>query len=172
MSVAGGTAVASGETEVRPEAPTTFGVAFGGPTASSWREQALTRIAEIEDLAEAFRPRSKDRSELGHVLAERIHRHLQTARDAAEGKPGPGQRKRRGWTRFKALVGGSPLERTASNIDAAEADLLRIAPAEHFDGQLPSMLTHVRAHLPIDDPRRQSMESLCNPSRVPAATAT
>jgi hypothetical protein len=31
-------------------------------------------------------------------------------------------------SRFRALLGGSPLERTAGNIDAAEADLLRIAP--------------------------------------------
>lgn len=130
--------------------------AFGGPTASSWREQALTRVAELEHLADAFRAGFKEHRPEGEVLAERLHLHLQTAREAAEGQP-----KRGRWTRMRSLVGGSPLERTASNLDAAEIDLLRIAPPEFLHGQLPSLLANARAHLPIDDPRRQSIELIC-----------
>jgi hypothetical protein len=130
--------------------------AFGGPTASSWREQALTRVAELEHLADAFRAGFTREWPEGEVLAERMHRHLQTAREAAEGQP-----KRGRWTRMRSLVGGSPLERTASNLDAAEIDLLRIAPPEFLHGQLPSLLANARAHLPIDDPRRQSIELIC-----------
>src|SRR5205823_4195368 len=147
------------------------GAALGGPTASSWREQALTRIAEIEDLAEAFtvpeasaegQPNEADsRVSMQTVLAARIRRHLATARQAADGRRPPRGR----WVRFKALVGGSPLERTASNLDAADADLLRIAPPEYLEGQLPGLLAHVRAHLALDDPRRMEMEQLCAPGR-------
>ena len=65
--------------------------ALGGPTASSWREQALTRVAEIEDLADAFtaagaEPRAADPDvRMRAVLAARIRRHLETAREAADG---------------------------------------------------------------------------------------
>jgi hypothetical protein len=141
------------------------GAALGGPTASSWREQALTRVAEIEDLAEAFtvadpEPSAADSdARMRAVLAARIRRHLDTAREAADGTlPRRGR-----WARFKALLGGSPLERTASNLDAAEADLLRVAPPDYLEGQLPGLLAHVRAHLAPDDPRRKEMEELCNP---------
>jgi hypothetical protein len=144
-------------------APEAFGAAIGGPTASSWREQALTRIAELEDLADAFRDPATERA----VLAERIHRHVRTARDAAAGKP---QGKHGPWQRFKALVGGSPLERTASNVDAAEADLLRLAPPAYLAGQLPGLVAHVRSHLPLDDPRRQEMETICANAKTRALT--
>ena len=143
------------------------GAALGGPTASSWREQALTRVAEIEDLADAFtaagaEPRAADSDvRMRAVLAARIRRHLETAREAADGTS-----PRRGrWARFKALLGGSPLERTASNLDAAEADLLRLAPPEYLQGQLPGLLAHVRAHLALADPRRREVEELCTPGR-------
>ena len=142
------------------------GAALGGPTASSWREQALTRVAEIEDLAEAFtiadaEPSADSDARMRAVLAARIRRHLDTAREAADGT----QPERGRWDRFKALVGGSPLERTASNLDAAEPDLLRVAPPDYLAGQLPGLLGHVRAHLAPDDPRRKEMEELCSPSR-------
>jgi hypothetical protein len=144
MAVKLGTdAPADGDQGAAAATPAPFGEASGEPTASSWREQALTRIAELEDLADAFGDPDQTRA----VLAERIHRHLRTAREAADGSGSRG-----GWTRLKALVGGSPLERTASNMDAAEADLLRLAPVGYVEGQLPGMLAYVRAHLPFEDP--------------------
>src|SRR3954470_21569557 len=126
---------------------------FGGPTASSWREQALTRVAEIENLTAGF----EDPARLRAVLAERMGRHLETAREAADGT----LPKRKRWTRLKAVVGGSALERTASNLDAAEIDLLRVAPPAYLLGQLPTLLANARAHLPLEDPRRQSIEAIC-----------
>ena len=59
------------------------------------------------------------------------------------------------------LLGGSPLERTASNLHAAEVDLLRLAPPTYFCGQLPGLLASARAHLSYDDPRRQAIEEIC-----------
>src|SRR3954447_14029265 len=126
--------------------------AIGGPTASSWREQALTRIAELEDLTEVLRQTS---AEPWDILPDRIHRHLKTAREAASGTD-----KRSTWLRLKGVIAGSSLERTASNIDAAEADLLRLAKPEYLDGQLPSLVAHVAAHLPAGDPRRLRVEAL------------
>jgi hypothetical protein len=121
---------------------------FGGPTASSWREQALTRVAELENLAARYRDRDP-------VLVQGMLRHLETARKAADGK----EHSRLG--RLRPFLGGSPLERTASNLHAAEIDLLRVTPKEYLCGQLPSLLANARAHLGADDPRRQAMERIC-----------
>src|SRR4051794_29426449 len=166
----------SGEHAISPAESTQIytgeNTAIGGPTDSSWREQALTRIAELEDLAFAFTdPKTMDR--MHQVLATRIHRHLSTAREAAGGEPeatspdaqasdndhdGHGRRPRLRRRRHTlgAGVSGWALERTASHVDAAEADLLRLAPPDYFAGQLPGILAHVRAHLPVNDPRRNT----------------
>jgi hypothetical protein len=122
--------------------------AFGGPTASSWREQALTRVAELEILADAFTERDSD-------ILRGLRRHLRTARSAANGKETPW------WRRLMPLLGGSPLERTASNLHAAEVDLLRLAPPTYLCGQLPGLLASARAHLSYEDPRRQAIEEIC-----------
>src|SRR3954469_11094107 len=87
---------------------------IGGPTASSWREQALTRIAELGGLTEVLR---RESTEPWEIPPDPIPRHPKTARDAASGAE-----KRSTWLRLKGVVAGSSLERTASNIDAAEAD--------------------------------------------------
>ncbi|HEX5783038.1 MAG TPA: hypothetical protein VFX80_14005 [Solirubrobacteraceae bacterium] len=120
---------------------------FGGPTASSWREQALTRVAELENLALSFG--NKDSAVVQGML-----RHLETARKAADG----GEHSRLG--RLRPFLGGSPLERTASNLHAAEIDLLRVAPTSYLYGQLPSLLANARAHLAAEDPRRQAIEAI------------
>src|ERR687893_676651 len=53
---------------------------IAGPTRASWREGALTRTAELEVLTEYFRRYPDEPVE---VLASRIQRHVNTARDAA-----------------------------------------------------------------------------------------
>jgi hypothetical protein len=128
--------------------PRTETLTFGGPTASSWREQALTRVAELENLADTF---GRDDPE----SVQGMRRHLETARRAADGQ----EHSRLG--RLRPFLGGSPLERTASNLHAAEIDLLRVAPDEYLCGQLPSLLANARAHLAAEDPRRQAIETIC-----------
>jgi hypothetical protein len=135
-------------------APLVSQAAIGGPTTSSWREQALTRIAELENLTDVFATQA-GLSEADRVLADRTRRHLVTARDAAQGEPG-----RSVWKKIAGAYAGSSLERTASNIDAAEADLLRLAPEAYVAGQIPSLLAHVRSHLQADDPRAERLEQL------------
>jgi hypothetical protein len=62
---------------------------------------------------------------------------------------------------------GSPLERAASNVDAAEAHLLRVAPERYLRGHLPSLLAQVRRHLAADDPRRERFEAIAARAGLP-----
>jgi hypothetical protein len=113
----------------------------------AWRECSLTRIAELESLLEWLRRR--DSALADDPLATAAESHLQAARLAAGGR-------HRRW----AGITGSVTEGARSNIDAAEATLLRMAPTDYLIGQLPSLLNGVRRHLPPADPRRLQFEFL------------
>lgn len=124
----------------------------GGPVTSGWREGTLTRAKELESLCSwvlANHPR-----ENGDVLAKAVLVHLQAAREAATAaKLNPRKT-------FRFFRHGSLIERAMSNLDAAEANLLNIAPAEHVLGQIPCLLRHVQVHLVPNDPRRQEFERI------------
>ena len=82
------------------------------------------------------------------ALSTSIHYHLEAARDAALGKkPDPK------WLRI--FRNGPLIERAMSNLDAAEAQLLNLAPPDYVHGQMPSLLRHVQRHLGPTDPGRQ-----------------
>jgi hypothetical protein len=138
-------------------APPTF--IIGGPAVSSWREQALTRIAELRTLCHWVRAQTSDAG--ADDLVASIEAHLNAAEDAAAGntKQGP-------WRGVRSWVTGSPIERTASNCEAAEADLLRLAPLWYLRGQMPSFLVAARRHLAADDPRRVRLEELARSART------
>jgi len=65
-----------------------------------------------------------------------------------------------GWAKLKSVVGGAAVERTNSQLDTVETDLLRLAPDPYLRGQLPNLVAHVRAHLQPGDPRRQRVETV------------
>jgi len=142
--------------------------AVEGPVARPWREGALTRAHELHALsvwALADRCTPKGTSENHQVLVDAIWFHLQAARDAAKGiKPPPVQGKRSIWFRmfhwFYWFRNASLIERATSNIDAAEALLLNLAPPSYLLGQMPSLLNHVQRNLPSTDPRRQEFERI------------
>jgi hypothetical protein len=138
-------------------APPTF--IIGGPAVSSWREQALTRIAELRTLCHWVRAQTNEAG--ADELVASIEAHLFAAEEAAAGtiKLGP----LRG---FRSWVTGSPIERTASNCEAAEADLLRLAPLWYLRGQMPSLLVAVRRHLAANDPRRVRLEEIGRSART------
>jgi hypothetical protein len=118
----------------------------GGPAPAAWREHVFTREAELRTLASVLAgPRSPE----SQLLLAAIDAHLDSARAAAERRGGRGL-----WKRFVAGVTGSDVERAMSNLDAAEATLLRLAPTPYLRGQMPSLLNSVRQHLPAHDPRR------------------
>jgi hypothetical protein len=138
-------------------APPTF--IIGGPAVSSWREQALTRIAELRTLCHWVRAQTNEAG--ADELVASIEAHLSAAEGAAAGNTK--QSPLRG---FRSWVTGSPIERTASNCEAAEADLLRLAPLWYLRGQMPSFLVAVRRHLAAEDPRRVRLEELARSART------
>jgi len=62
-------------------------------------------------------------------------------------------------------VGGASVERASGHIDAAEIELLRLAPDPYLRGQLPNLVGHVTAHLPRDDPRRRRIKEIAEEAR-------
>jgi hypothetical protein len=137
-------------------------------TNRAWREQALTRVAEMKTLAAWFvhdvekpkpsmlpgkgknGPADEAAKQRNHDLDEAIRWHLTEASEAAKG-----------FTKLRNLRNnGAVIERAMSNLDAAEADLLRRAPQQYMRGQMPHLWAHVRQHLPEGDPRRTRMEEL------------
>jgi hypothetical protein len=124
----------------------------GGPVPVGWREGTLTRAKELEALSEWVQ--ANDPQGNYRVLAEAIARHLEAAREAAQGtRPTPS----RGLHVFR---NGALLERALSNLDAAEAQLLNFAPDHYVLGQLPCLLRHVQCHLIPSDPGRQEFERI------------
>jgi hypothetical protein len=121
-------------------------------TNRAWREEALARATEIETLSRwisDLRPglRGVDDEKADKHLVTAIENHVQAVRSAAE-TGGPSMRI------------GARLGRVASNLHAAETDLLRRAPSSYVCGEVPSLEAHVRRHLPVDDPRRVRMEAI------------
>ena len=123
--------------------------AIGGPTGASWREDALARIAELEMLTIMARARTTQKPAVADEMAMTIRRHLKTAQQAAQ------QRSSR-----RAGLAGADVTRVLTNIHAAEADLLRLAPIDYLFGQLTTVQAYVREHLPSRDPRRAQLEAI------------
>ena len=86
----------------------------------AWREGTLTRAKELEALCYWVKP--TDTSANDEVLRKAIRRHLDAARQAARVDPLKPRR------RFRILRNGPLIERATSNLDAAEAHLLNLAP--------------------------------------------
>lgn len=141
----------------------------GGPVAAAWREGTLTRAQELKALCAWVTADNSSRASA--LLIEKIHEHLDAAREAAHVEALRPKR------RVHLPRYGSLRERAMSNLDAAEAQLLNIAPAEYVLGQMSSVLHHVRRHLVKGDPRREELEritgrlGLNDPDHPPLQTA-
>jgi hypothetical protein len=135
---------------------------IGGPTSTAWREEMLTKAQELSGLA-SWVEANRDKATPAGYLPRAIANQLRTARLTAERqdtRPGNPQKKLRWWTRLVSSSGGAAFERTLGNLDAAEVNLLRLAPPDYLKGQLPGLQAHVNRYLPKDDPRRARVEAL------------
>ena len=124
----------------------------GGPVSTAWGEGTLTRAAELQALCAwivATNP-----SPNSEILAKAVHFHLDAARQAARAEAMAPRR------RAHLPRSGCLKERAMSNLDAAEAHLLNIAPPDYVLGQMPSLLQHVRSHLGPGDSRREALERI------------
>jgi hypothetical protein len=126
----------------------------GKPT-SPWKETALTRIAEQRFVLNWLRSQnpSDPRLSLGTGM---IEDHWRAAADAAKGTH------RGRLSRWFPGFGGAEVERVTSQIDAVDADLLRLGPLEYLNGQFPGILADVRHYLRPEDPRRKQIEDIAS----------
>jgi hypothetical protein len=132
-----------------------------GPTSAAWREEALTRAQELDALAVWIRTASSEKGNPADEFGERITKHLEAARSTAAGEDRHSWKERlKWWTRLRSSWGGSSIERSTTNLDAVEAHLLRLAPADYVRGEMPSVAAYVCRYLKKDDPRRTRIEQL------------
>jgi hypothetical protein len=137
----------------------------GGPTTSAWREEALTRAAELDGLAAWIEHERADIDDIGDRV-ETVRRHIRSAREAAAGAPLENGARPGLWGRMQSLSSGSSVERAQGNLDSAEADLLRLAPVYYLCGLMPGLEAHVNRNLPKDDPRRIRVVQLARKSET------
>jgi hypothetical protein len=123
-----------------------------GPVASAWREGTLTRAQELDSLCSWVNAKEPERASAS--LVHGVRTHIEAARQAAS-VAALNPKKYLHGPRY-----GSLRERAMSNLDAAEADVLKIAPAEYLLGQMPSLLQHVRRHLAPGDSRREELQRI------------
>lgn len=147
-TIAGAPPLASRAHRHLPELP------IGEPVPTAWREDVLTRAKELDSLRVWLL--EAPTADAGDHWWAAIREHLEAVKRAAEGRRGRGAWLERVW----ASMTGSTLGRALSNLDAAEASLLRVAPDSYLAGQMPSLRNHVQRHLEPDDPRRRELERL------------
>jgi hypothetical protein len=120
----------------------------------------LTKVQELSGLASWIDAQPDKVTPTGD-LPRTVANQLETARlTAAGGDTRDGGRRLGRWRRGISSLSGASFERTLGNIDAAEVNLLRLAPPDYLRGQLPSLQAHVNRYLPKDDPRRVRVEAL------------
>lgn len=134
-----------------------FGPTFsvGGTASAVWREEALTRVAELRGLVDWLRHQHDggphQKAFVSQTLAQlELAENTASQRDASRGA----------WWRFRRAFVGASLERTLGRLDAVEADLLRLAPDEFACALMPSLSAHVNRFLAKDDPRRVKLDTI------------
>ena len=129
-----------------------------GPVWVAWREGALTRAEELEALCDwemAKADEANTTQGYDQVLVKTIQRHLKAARQAAT-KDALDPNRHLVVVR-RIFRNGPLIERAQSNLDAAEAQLLNLAPARYILDQMPCLVRHVQCHRPSTDlPGRSS----------------
>jgi hypothetical protein len=131
-----------------------------GPATSAWREEALVRRKELEALSEWIKhlPQTGG-GDAG--LRDAVDAHLDAVlRTASDDLEDSDRNRRSWWDRMWTRFGGANVERTLGNLDAAEANLIRLAPADYLQEQMPSFEAHVNRFLPKADPRRVAVEAI------------
>ncbi|WCB94412.1 hypothetical protein DSM104299_03148 [Baekduia alba] len=116
------------------------------PTATPWRESALTRASELRGRARDVAEHGTSTPRRDELLGE-IYAHVAAAEQAATGE-------NVGWAEHRlAALWGASVERASSQLDAAEVCLLRISSPAYVVAQLPALVAQTEAALGADDAR-------------------
>lgn len=134
---------------VPPAGHTGDGRVVWTPTRSSWREDAIARIDELAAQAAQVRLRTEQEVPVADTIAASTHHHLEVARLEAG--------HRRGGLRARD---GASVMRVQSRINAAETNLVRLAPDRDVLGMLPTIRAVVRENLEPKDPRRVQLDGI------------
>lgn len=121
---------------------------IGNPTSSAWREDALARAVEMSTLLLWLKEESKLDNKGPLVMAVEVH--LQAAQESAH--------EERKWV--LRTMSGAIIERTLANLHAAYINLLRLAPLDYLQSNVPNLLVQAREQLGPDDPRLRQLEIL------------
>jgi hypothetical protein len=121
---------------------------MGNPTSSAWREDALARAVEMSTLLLWLKEESKLDNKVPLVTAVQVH--LKAAHDGAH--------EERKWV--LRTISGAVIERTLANLHAAYINLLRLAPLDYLQSNVPNLLVQAREQLGPDDPRLRQLEIL------------
>jgi len=121
---------------------------MGNPTSSAWREEALSRAAEMFTLLRWLEGDSPLQNKA--PLVEAVEAHLEAARQGAH--------QRRG--QLRGSFTGAVFERTTANLDAAGAHLLRLAPPDYLRSNMSNLLRQAQSHLEPEDPRYARLQYL------------
>lgn len=121
---------------------------IGDPTSSAWREDALARAVEMSTLLLWLKEESKLDNKVPLVTAVQVH--LEAAQESAHEK--------RKWV--LRTISGAIIERTLANLHAAYINLLRLAPLDYLQSNVPNLLVQAREQLGPDDPRLRQLELL------------
>jgi hypothetical protein len=121
---------------------------MGDLTSSAWREDALARAAEMSTLLLWLEKESELENTGPLVMA--VQAHLQTAQQSAH--------EERKWV--LRTISGAIIERTLANLHAAYINLLRLAPLDYLQSNVPNLLVQARGQLRSDDPRLKQLEIL------------
>ena len=120
-----------------------------GPTTAAWREEALMRRKELEGLADWVRAHLVSTDRGAARLMNTVDEHLEVVRATAANDERDSNIKRfRRPKRFLSAIRGAGIERTLAHLDAVEADLIRLAPADYVNGQMPSLEAHINRSCP------------------------
>jgi len=123
------------------------------------------RSERLDGLAAWIEAHPDQDQEPDGALFNHVAEHLAAVRDTAS----PDGRQGR-WGSLFAASSGASFERTRGNLDAVEANLLRLAPASYVRGEMASLLAHVNRFLQ-KAPRRAPVEQLATKAERSARAA-
>jgi hypothetical protein len=115
-----------------------------GRVRRPWMEQSLARIAEQRFITDVLSKHDESGNRFTDEAIQTMEDHWHAA--ASSARP--------------HLWRGGAVERVVSHLDAVDNEILRLAPTEYVNGQLPGVLAEIKQQLPARDSRVQDIARL------------